>query len=76
MNRAQFMIWRAAYGNLLDCAASARQRADCIAGWRHDAAPFIKPGRGALVDEMVSYYLDSRLRAAPEERTRYCRPMG
>lgn len=73
MKRAQFANWRTAYGNLLDCAASERARADCLAGWRTDAASFIRPGREALIDEMVGYYLDTRLRAKPEERDRYCR---
>jgi glyoxylase-like metal-dependent hydrolase (beta-lactamase superfamily II) len=73
MDRTQFLAWRTAFDNLLDCAASDRSRADCIAGWRRDAAAFIAPGREALIDEMTGYYLDTRLRAAPEERDRYCR---
>ena len=75
MTRAQFLVWRTAFGNLLDCGASDRPRADCIAGWRRDAAIFMRPGRERLVASMVGYYLDSRLRAAPEERQHYCRPL-
>ena len=30
------------------------------------------PGREAMTDDYVGYYIDSRLRAAPEERARYC----
>ncbi len=74
MNRAQFMAWRAAFNNLLDCGASQRPRDDCVAGWRHDAAQFIPPERGATIDEMTAYYIDARLRSAPEERRRYCPP--
>lgn len=74
MDRGQFLAWRGAFDNLLDCAASAASRADCIAGWRRDAAAFIAPGREALIDEMTGYYLDTRLRAVPDERDRYCRP--
>lgn len=73
MTRDQFLVWRAAFGNLVDCGASQRPRADCIAGWRRDAAIFMRPGRERMIDEMVGYYVDSRLRAAPAERTRYCR---
>lgn len=72
MTRPQFLAWRTAFGNLLDCAASDSPRADCIAGWRRDAAQFIPAGREAMTDDYVGYYIDSRLRAAPEERARYC----
>jgi glyoxylase-like metal-dependent hydrolase (beta-lactamase superfamily II) len=74
MDRATFLVWRTAFDNLLDCAASSRERAECIAGWRRDAARFIAPGREAMIDEMTGYYIDSRLRAAPDEREKYCRP--
>jgi glyoxylase-like metal-dependent hydrolase (beta-lactamase superfamily II) len=73
MDRAAFLAWKRGFDNLLDCAASGAARADCVAGWRRDAARFIAPGREALIDEMTGYYLDTRLRAAPEERERYCR---
>lgn len=72
MDRPAFLRWRGAFENLLDCARSDRERAACIAGWRRDAAEFIAPDRAALVDEMAGYYLDTRLRAPPEERERYC----
>ncbi len=72
MSRAHFTQWRAAFEALLDCASSERARAECVAGWRRDAARFIPAGGEAMVDNLVGYYLDSRLRAAPEERLRYC----
>ena len=74
MDRPAFLSWKRAFDNLLDCAASPVARASCIAGWRRDAAAFQRPGRGAMIDEMTGYYLDTRLRAAPEERERFCRP--
>jgi glyoxylase-like metal-dependent hydrolase (beta-lactamase superfamily II) len=74
MDRSQFLAWRRAYRNLLACGASDRPREDCVAGWRRDAARFIPAGREAMVDQLAGYYLDSRLRAAPEERRRYCPP--
>ncbi|MFN3388289.1 MAG: hypothetical protein ACK40O_05110, partial [Allosphingosinicella sp.] len=72
MDRPAFLRWRSAFGNLLDCARSDAERAACIAGWRRDAAEFIAPQRADFVDEMTGYYLDTRLRAPPPERTRYC----
>jgi glyoxylase-like metal-dependent hydrolase (beta-lactamase superfamily II) len=75
MTHDQFLSWRTAFDNLVDCGASDRPRADCVAGWRRDAAIFMRPGRERMVDSMVGYYIDSRLRAAPEERQHYCRPL-
>jgi glyoxylase-like metal-dependent hydrolase (beta-lactamase superfamily II) len=74
MTRSSFLDWRSAFNNLLDCGASARSREACIAGWKQDAAAFIPEGE-RRVDEMVGYYIDTRLRASPEERGKYCRPL-
>jgi hypothetical protein len=75
MDRRSFLAWRAAFGKLLDCAASDRPRQACIDAWARDAAAFIPAADGKRVTGMVGYYLDTRLRAAPEERDRYCRPL-
>lgn len=74
MDRPAFMVWRAAFNAFVDCGQSARPRADCIAGWRRDAARFIPAGSEPLVERLAGYYLESRLRASPGERSRYCRP--
>jgi glyoxylase-like metal-dependent hydrolase (beta-lactamase superfamily II) len=74
MDKPAFLAWRSAFGNLLDCAASDRAREACIAGWMKDAAAFIPAGEGRI-DGMVGYYIDTRLRASPEERGKYCRPL-
>ena len=73
MTKAQFLQWRAAYNRLLDCANSDATRAACIAVWREAAVPFLPPD-AQRIDGVVGYYLDTRLRAAPDERERYCRP--
>jgi glyoxylase-like metal-dependent hydrolase (beta-lactamase superfamily II) len=75
MDRAGFLAWRRAFDGLLDCAGSGRPRQACIDGWLRDAAAFVPAGEEKRVAGMVGYYLDTRLRAAPEERTRYCRPL-
>lgn len=72
MSRADFTAWRAAFDAYVDCGQSDRPRADCVAGWRRDAARFIPAGSETLVDASAGYYLDSRLRSAPAERARYC----
>ncbi|HYD13504.1 MAG TPA: MBL fold metallo-hydrolase [Allosphingosinicella sp.] len=72
MDRAAFLAWRAAYGALVDCGQSQRPRAECIAGWRRDAARFIPAGSEGVVERLAGYYIDSRLRSSPGERQRYC----
>lgn len=73
MTKAGFLDWRIAFNNLIDCADRDTPKTDCIVGWKHDAAAFI-PADEREIDGLIDYYLDSRLRAPPEERTRYCRP--
>lgn len=72
MDRAQFTHWRRAFDTLLDCAAGASPKQACVDGWMRDAASFIPDGDRARVPGMIGYYIDTRLRASPEERTRYC----
>ena len=72
MNKPQFLKWRRAFTNLLNCAASTAANAACIAGWRRDASVFIPAEKNT--DGLIAYYLETRLRAAPDERQRYCKP--
>ena len=72
MNKPAFLKWRAAFNNLLDCAASDAAKDACVAGWRRGAAAFIPAGDEKRVEEMTGYYIDTRLRAEPQERGRYC----
>jgi glyoxylase-like metal-dependent hydrolase (beta-lactamase superfamily II) len=71
MTHGEFMRWRGAFNSLLDCAAGDSSKETCVAGWMRDAAEFIPDGE-ARVESMVGYYIDTRLRAEPEERLRYC----
>jgi glyoxylase-like metal-dependent hydrolase (beta-lactamase superfamily II) len=73
MDRAAFTAWRAAYEAFVDCGRSDRPKLECVAGWRRDAARFIPAGSERIVERLAGYYLDSRLRASPAERQRYCR---
>jgi glyoxylase-like metal-dependent hydrolase (beta-lactamase superfamily II) len=72
MSRADFIAWRSAFDAFVDCGQSDRPRADCVAGWRRDAARFIPAGSEALIDSLAGFYIESRLRAAPPENARYC----
>jgi glyoxylase-like metal-dependent hydrolase (beta-lactamase superfamily II) len=75
MTKPQFLQWRTAFDNLLDCAATDREKETCIAGWKRDAAAFI-PAGDPRIDGMVGYYLETRLRAPQAEREKYCRTLG
>ena len=72
MDRPAFLAWRLAYDAFVDCGRSDRPRAECVAGWRRDAARFIPAGSEALVERLAGYYLDSRLRVSPEARRLHC----
>ncbi|HYE27659.1 MAG TPA: MBL fold metallo-hydrolase [Allosphingosinicella sp.] len=74
MTKPQFLQWRTAFGNLLDCAVTDSEKEACVEGWKRDAADFIPPD-DPRIDAMVGYYLDTRLRAPYGEREKYCRPL-
>ena len=74
MTKLQFLQWRTAFGNLLDCAVTDKDKSACVAGWKRDAAAFI-PAGDRRIDGMIGYYLDTRLRAPYAEREKYCRPL-
>lgn len=72
MTREQFSQWHRAFDALLDCGTSTTPKQTCVDGWMRDAAPFIPAADRARVPGMIGYYIDTRLRAAPAERSRYC----
>jgi glyoxylase-like metal-dependent hydrolase (beta-lactamase superfamily II) len=74
MSRADFRQWRRAYGALLSCSRSDAPEAQCIAGWKRDAARFIDAAHEQYVGEALGYYLKERLRV-PGQQVRYCSPL-
>lgn len=62
MDRAGFDTYRRAFNNLLACAAAPTRDAVCIAGWKRDAAPLLRPGDDAAVDGLLGYYFSTGLR--------------
>jgi glyoxylase-like metal-dependent hydrolase (beta-lactamase superfamily II) len=76
MSRSDFLQWRTAYMNLVSCARSPADKAQCVAGWNRDAAKFIDNAHKAYVVKALNYYIDTRLRSSPEEQQRYCKPLG
>lgn len=76
MNRIQFLQWKGAFDNLVECGRSSRPKEECVAGWTRDAAPFIDAEHQTYATEAAAYYLDTRLRSPPEEQQKYCKPLG
>lgn len=64
MDRAGFDTYRRAFNNLLACAAAPTRDATCIAGWKRDAAPLLRPEDDAAIDGLLGYYLATRLRGS------------
>ena len=75
MDRADFLQWRGAYWNFLNCGRSKADKAACIAGWKKDAAKFIDEPHQKYVGELAEYYIDTRLRSSPEEQQKFCKPL-
>jgi len=75
MNRADFMDWKKAYDNFVDCGHSDAAKEKCIDGWSQDAAKFIDDAHKAYAREAAEYYLESRLRSSPAEQQKYCKPL-
>lgn len=72
LTRAQFEIYRTAFARLTDCAASETPKADCVAGWQRDAAPFLTAERDRKYSAAaLDYYLDKVLRD-PAATKEYC----
>lgn len=76
MTKADFLQWRTAYDNLVNCGHSTRPGKDCAAGWSRDAARFIDAAHADYVKGAVGYYLQTRIRSTPEEQQRYCKPLS
>ena len=75
MTRADFLQWRTAYNNFVDCGHSTRPGKECVTGWSRDAAKFIDAAHKDYVRGAAGYYLETRLRSSPQEQQRYCKPL-
>ena len=75
MTRPDFLEWRAAYRNFLECGRSNGDKQKCIEDWQRDAAKFIDPGHRDYVSQAAAYYIDTRLRSSPGQQQLYCKPL-
>jgi glyoxylase-like metal-dependent hydrolase (beta-lactamase superfamily II) len=76
MTRADFLQWRTAYNNFVDCGYSGKPGKECVAGWSGDAAKFIDAAHKDYAAGAAGYYLQTRLRSSPDEQQRYCKPLS
>ncbi len=72
MTKPQFLQWRSAFDHLVECGRSDSAMATCVDGWMANAAPFIAADKKGYAREAAAYYLETRLRAKPEEQQRFC----
>lgn len=72
MTKPQFLQWKAAFDRLVECGRSDAPMATCVEGWMTNAAPFIAADKQGYAREAAAYYLETRLRAKPEEQQRFC----
>jgi glyoxylase-like metal-dependent hydrolase (beta-lactamase superfamily II) len=75
MGRGDFLQWRTAYRNFVDCGRSTRPGKECVQGWSRDAAKFIDAQHKNYAEGAADYYLQTRLRVSPAEQQRYCKPL-
>ena len=75
MTRSDFVQWKTAYNNLVECGRSNVDKAQCIDGWSRDAAKFIDEAHRAYARGAADYYISSRLRSSPEEQQKYCKSL-
>lgn len=75
MTRGDFLQWRSAFDAFVSCGRSTAAERECVDGWLHDAAKFIPASHRDYVREAAAYYIQTRLRSAPEEQQRFCHPL-
>jgi glyoxylase-like metal-dependent hydrolase (beta-lactamase superfamily II) len=72
MGRADFELYRTAYGKLVDCAQGKAAKSVCIEGWLSDAAKFLPAEQDRTeARELLDYYLDNILRS-PAKTKEFC----
>jgi glyoxylase-like metal-dependent hydrolase (beta-lactamase superfamily II) len=72
MDRVEFTAWRRAFDRLLACASGAGSDASCVDGWFEDAGALADYDDADYARRLVTYYVQSQLRAPAQERRRYC----
>jgi glyoxylase-like metal-dependent hydrolase (beta-lactamase superfamily II) len=72
MQRAQFIAYRKAFANLLDCAAGGAEKPRCIDGWVSEAPGLQNSKDVSYARTLIDYYLDNYLRHPSERVRKFC----
>ena len=72
LSRTELQRYRKAMDGLLICAASDKPVADCSADWLDALDGLISEADKPRTLGMLGYYFKQQLRAAPEQRQRFC----
>ena len=72
MTKPQFLSWKSAFDQLVDCGRSEAAVSTCVEGWMTNAAAFIPEDKKTYSREAAAYYLETRLRSKPEEQQKFC----
>ena len=72
MGRAAFGRYRAAFGQLLDCAAGDAEAQSCIDGWLDGVGPLVPAAEQPLARMLLDYYLAQVLRGDPAPVHKAC----
>jgi glyoxylase-like metal-dependent hydrolase (beta-lactamase superfamily II) len=67
MTREDFARYRAAFGNLLDRAATDSSSTACADGWLRDIGPLVPADERAFARILLDYYVDNHLRPNPAQ---------
>jgi glyoxylase-like metal-dependent hydrolase (beta-lactamase superfamily II) len=73
MHKPEFMAYRKAFSNLLDCAAGDAGKNVCIEGWISDASVVFRHSKDvSYARTLVGYYVDNYLRHPTERIRKFC----
>ena len=72
MGRAAIGRYRAAFGQLLDCAAGDAQAQACIDGWLDGVGPLVPAAEQPLARMLLEYHLAQDLRGDPAPVHKAC----
>jgi glyoxylase-like metal-dependent hydrolase (beta-lactamase superfamily II) len=72
MQRPQFMAYRKAFSNLLDCAAANAEKRRCIDDWVSEAPGLQSSKDVSYARTLIDYYLDNYLRHPSERVRKFC----
>lgn len=72
MTRAQFEIYRKAYGELIACTASSRESSVCEGGWIENLGDLLPSTEHEFTKSLIGYYVNEVLRGDQANIAKLC----